>query len=104
MKARLRSVYPDLLVDLPLIKQYGADQDDTTSMYSGIANGAPSQASFSTHTNGHAHSDLAMGLQHMSLSGQTAALMDTDGRELDEVLDEAREQQPLGYGVEHACR
>ncbi|RXK41944.1 ATP-dependent helicase [Tremella mesenterica] len=79
--------------------QYGIDQDDTSSLYPAAPSGPPSQGPFSSHPHGQSVSNLGGHFDTLSLN----ATADQDDSELEQVLDEAREQQPLGYGVEHAC-
>lgn len=78
-------------------KQYGVDQDDTTSMYSAAPSNLTEQVLVPP-----ARTGLERGLDAMSLSSHvhSSAMMDYyDG------ADEFREEDPpFGYGIQHACR
>lgn len=92
-----------------LTLQYGADQDDTTSLYSA----APSTTTIPPIGHGphpqSSRAELGLAIEDLSLetSGQSNG---TNGNghgqgyeeDYDQVLDEMRE--PLGHNVEHACR
>lgn len=77
-------------------QQYGVDHDDTTSMYSATPSNLTEQVLVPPPRLGIEH-----GLDEMSLSSHVlnSAMMDYY-----DTADEFREEEPFGYGIEHACR
>ncbi|CAK9780109.1 unnamed protein product [Cutaneotrichosporon oleaginosum] len=74
--------------------QYGVDQDDTTSIYSATPSNLTEQVLVPPARASH---DRATDVMSLSSLHHSSAMMDYyEG-------DEFREEQPFGYGIEHAC-